>query len=817
MAVAVSYPGVYVQELPSGVRTIVGVSTSVGLFIGRAAQGEMYKPVRCLSYADFGRAFSTTYAKSDLARAVKLFYDNGGAECFVMRISDNTAVAAALMLKDEAKTDTLLVTAKSPGLFGNDIRVAVDYNTAQPEGTFNLEVFRWVTASSGALQRSQIETYAGLSMDVSHPRYVEDAVNFASGLITVADQRKATPLAGNGLSISGFAISSRTNAIFQAQLQSFITATRNKFRLGVGGRPPVLIDLSGIAASIPNTPAATETLLTNTINAQLPPGASVQVTFEDGPAGPATQDNTDTLLMVIAGVNADVVVEPATPASVDLAVPLMLGTAQGGIEVPRGGARRPAPTGVVTRADFSAFPNAFTNFGAVQQSAVNAVRVAGAEIPLTGAVALQTSPGTVNGPRMYQDLGASNQNDGRNGIREKLGRIASAINNKRAADSNFNWTAQVWGTRLALLAVGDVADLATTTLEAGFITPPFAVVNNVFGTATQPVSQNVRYYALAAPPPPPGAFYGNGVSGVDGGAPEPQNYEQAYTVVDREVDLFNLLVLPHDADHPDATSRALWGPASTFCQRKRAFLLIDPPRLPPGGWADHNDAVDASKGVNTLRVGLAKQYSAVYFPNLVIRENGKEVTVGPGGAIAGLMARIDGTRGVWKAAAGVEADIRGVVGVQRRFSDLENGVMNPRAVNTIRLFPNGIVAWGARTMDGDDAFASEYKYSNIRRLANYMEESLYRGLTWAVFEPNDEPLWSQIRLNVGAFMHNLFRQGAFQGATPKEAYFVRCDSTTTTQNDINLGIVNIVVGFAPLKPAEFVVLYLQQIAGQIQT
>ena len=138
-------------------------------------------------------------------------------------------------------------------------------------------------------------------------------------------------------------------------------------------------------------------------------------------------------------------------------------------------------------------------------------------------------------------------------------------------------------------------------------------------------------------------------------------------------------------------------------------------------------------------------------------------------------------------------------------------------MNTLRVFPDGVVSWGARTMDGDDGFASEYKYIPIRRLALFIEESLYRGLKWVVFEPNDEPLWAQIRLNVGAFMNNLFRQGAFQGQTPKDAYFVKCDSSTTTQNDRNLGIVNIVVGFAPLKPAEFVVLTLQQMAGQIQT
>ena len=128
----------------------------------------------------------------------------------------------------------------------------------------------------------------------------------------------------------------------------------------------------------------------------------------------------------------------------------------------------------------------------------------------------------------------------------------------------------------------------------------------------------------------------------------------------------------------------------------------------------------------------------------------------------------------------------------------------------------GILAWGARTMDGDDNTGSEYKYVPVRRLALFLEESLYRGLQWVVFEPNDEPLWSQIRLNVTAFMQGLFRQGAFQGRTPQEAYFVKCDAETTTQADRNLGIVNVWVGFAPLNPAEFVILSIQQMAGQLE-
>jgi hypothetical protein len=150
-------------------------------------------------------------------------------------------------------------------------------------------------------------------------------------------------------------------------------------------------------------------------------------------------------------------------------------------------------------------------------------------------------------------------------------------------------------------------------------------------------------------------------------------------------------------------------------------------------------------------------------------------------------------------------------------TDLENGRLNPLGINCLRSFPIiGRVVWGARTLRGADALADDWKYIPVRRLALFIEESLYRGTKWAVFEPNDEPLWAQLRLGVGAFMQNLFRQGAFQGKSPREAYFVRCDKDTTTQNHINLGIVNIHVGFAPLKPAEFVIIKIQQMAGQVE-
>jgi phage tail sheath protein FI len=190
-------------------------------------------------------------------------------------------------------------------------------------------------------------------------------------------------------------------------------------------------------------------------------------------------------------------------------------------------------------------------------------------------------------------------------------------------------------------------------------------------------------------------------------------------------------------------------------------------------------------------------------------------TFAPSGAVAGIFARTDSQRGVWKAPAGQEATLAGVPQLALNMTDLENGELNPLGINCLRTFPaSGRVVWGSRTLQGDDRLASQWKYIPIRRLALFLEESLYRGTQWVVFEPNDEPLWAQIRLNVGAFMQTLFRQGAFQGTTPQQAYFVKCDSETTTPTDQNNGIVNIVVGFAPLKPAEFVIIQIQQMSGQ---
>lgn len=278
-----------------------------------------------------------------------------------------------------------------------------------------------------------------------------------------------------------------------------------------------------------------------------------------------------------------------------------------------------------------------------------------------------------------------------------------------------------------------------------------------------------------------------------------------------DADLFNLLCIPPYLSTNDVDA-ALVSDAAAYCEKRRAMLLVDP----PAAWIDKDKA---KSGV--INVGTNSKNSALFFPRLTqpnpLHDNQMEDFV-PCGALAGVFARTDATRGVWKAPAGLDATLVGVPALSVLLTDGENGELNPLGVNCLRTMPAaGRIVWGSRTLQGDDRLASEWKYIPVRRTALYIEESLYRGTQWVVFEPNDEPLWAQIRLNVGAFMHNLFRKGAFQGTTPKDAYFVKCDKDTTTQNDINLGVVNIVVGFAPLKPAEFVIIQLQQMAGQIQS
>lgn len=790
MPVTVSYPGVYVQEVPSGVRTITGVSTSTALFVGQCADGPMDTPIRLFNYTDFTRNFSEDGATSDLARYVKLFFLNGGTTCWVVRIASG-ALKAKVTLNAEggaALSPSLDLVARNPGLIGNSLRIAVDYDTERPESTFNLRVFRRGRDAGGNPVELVPETWRNLSMDPTSATYAPTYLTQNSKLV------EATLAAGAPAATSGFSQSRRPvplTAGSAAAWDAIVTGGAQAFDISVGGSAFATVDLTttlgtaGEATLLPAIVAAIKAAL-----APLPgnPGLTVAVDTELAP--PAlfgAGAGTGKWIRIVA--SADVVVRPAVVG--DAAVALMLGTAQGGFEKGAFADRRPAPSGVSIRPS-AIVPATASRFSALDPGTI--LTLSGPTGPALVTFAelgggLQTG---VANAATWRDSYPVSLNDNSDGIRQKLALIASRLN-----EQNSPWSAKVTGYRLTFTK-RDTADDA--------VLGPITVAGWNLTVAER--GDNSALYALGTPAAGATRFATAGAAGDDGTPPKGADYDRAYLSADAQIDLFNLLVLPSAVG---VDRSLLWGTASVFCQRKRAFLVMDAPE-----WADAQAATDTTTGVAKVRIGLVKDYAALYFPRLVINENGLERPIGASGAVAGVMARTDGTRGVWKAPAGLEASLRGVVGLESRFSDLENGALNPRAINTLRVFPSGIVVWGARTVDGDDNTGSDWKYVPIRRLALFLEESLYRGIQWAVFEPNDEPLWAQLRMNVGSFMHSLFLQGAFQGSTSTDAYFVRCDEETTTQDDRNKGIVNIVVGFAPLKPAEFVVLYLQQMAGQVQ-
>jgi uncharacterized protein len=277
-----------------------------------------------------------------------------------------------------------------------------------------------------------------------------------------------------------------------------------------------------------------------------------------------------------------------------------------------------------------------------------------------------------------------------------------------------------------------------------------------------------------------------------------------------DADIFNLLCIPSFTADTDVSAET-WAAAQAYCRERRAMLLIDPPST----WKSPSDVI--AGGGLAGPVPTRDQNGMVFFPRVKMANplNDDQTEVfAPCGAIAGTYARTDAEQGVWKAAAGKDARLIGVEELAYTMTDDENGKLNSLGVNCLRSFPDtGRVIWGSRTTAGSDHLSSKWKYVPVRRLALYIEESLYRGTKWAVLEPNDERLWAQMRLSVGAFMDSLFREGAFLGVKPGEAYFVKCGRETMTQNDIDVGIINIEVGFAAVRPAEFVVIRIQQTTG----
>lgn len=302
-------------------------------------------------------------------------------------------------------------------------------------------------------------------------------------------------------------------------------------------------------------------------------------------------------------------------------------------------------------------------------------------------------------------------------------------------------------------------------------------------------------------------------AGDDGDPPTSTEFEDAFARMVKVRDI-NILMLPGQT-WDGGTGQAILGQAVAHCEATRnRMLIVD---LPPGTELTDDGAVqDLSLTTST--------YAVTYYPwplatNPYYNPDSnpaapRTVMVSPAAIAAGLWAKTDGRRGVWKAPAGVEFQLLGLSALEFTVGNEEQDFLNPAGVNAIRRQPGfGPVVWGTRTRS--TRANPEWRYVPVRRTAIFIEESIYNGIQWAVFEPNDHRLWSSLRTNIDSFMNGLFRAGAFQGEIANDAYFVRCGlGQTMTQDDIDRGMVIVLVGFAPLKPAEFVIVRIQQKVGQ---
>ncbi|WP_426211296.1 phage tail sheath family protein [Massilia sp. TWP1-3-3] len=761
MPSALTYPGVYLEEVSSGVRSITGVATSVAAFAGAAERGPVNSPVHLFSYSDYERRFGALVEEFELGYSVRQFFQNGGTDAWVVRVV-KSASRAEITLQSAAPLNVLKASAIDQGSDGNGIEVQVDYFTSNPGSTFNLTLLR---TSDGLVER-----YAELSMNSMSSRYAIEAVNGVSQLITL--ERLVSAPALNALT----AATSTSAAL--PDVGTLIDLNHNEFQISANGLAPLKIviapgDVAGASASLrlASLCAAIQAKVQALAN-----GRPAYAAFTAAPAGAS--------IALTSGAGGEFSSVRILPGERNNASGVLrLGAESGGAEIDGVAAIRPAPVPAPATLSSGAF--AAADLDALPDATHSALRIS-----LDGFSDLvDIGPALAVGATLADKLAD---------VARRLQTAVRALKPGMPAYRYFTATVSTAGgnTRV-VLATGTRGSGSTISVMPAAANSVAAELHLTSGTVTtSPVNVSLQ----------------SGTEVQFGSADVYTAFigsraERKGIYALEQVDLFNLLVLP-GIDDPGVLADA-----NAYCRERRAFFIIDAPK----GIKSPDEAVQLITGTDLPK----SDHAGVYYPWVYIADplrNGKPRLSAPSGTVAGLFARTDADRGVWKAPAGTEASLVGVQALAYQMTDSQNGTLNPLGMNSLRVFPvHGAVCWGARTLRGADQMTSEYKYVPVRRLALFLEESLYRGTQWIVFEPNDEPLWAQIRLNLGAFMNGLFRQGAFQGKTPREAYLVKCDRETTTQDDINHGIVNILVAFAPLKPAEFVVIRIQQLAGQIQT
>jgi phage tail sheath protein FI len=875
VAITPTFPGVYIEEIPSGLQGVTPVATSITAFVGRAPIGPTDAVLTCFSFSDFNRFYGGLSLDYPMSYAVRDFFNNGGSQAVIARLFEPLAGqgsgAATLpfpvsppmlpegwMLAAATATGATALTLSAPtGGSEGEPDIGMTFSMGSASGAqYTVMAYQPVDPTKNkAATLSFFPALAGAAGQV-YPictsLYFQQGPSPAGWVVSGQGQQQLTITQGTGIPDLGdsFTVGSDTT-VYTITAEPTVTMT-----------PANLLQVV-----VPFSPKPTKTLAVGQPLSISPPRISpMPMGWQISSIAPGATGKPSTLALLngtgsprigdqfTVGKNNIVYTVTGYTAATSKALAQLNFIVAGGGAMPTDpkafcfcctlNFTRPAPLDWAIGKAPKIGANLFTvsNNGGAASGVID-----------IGYTFLVQGDETVYTVRLY---------DQTSGVISFLPDAETAF----AGEIVFSPPLQLvaaspgeWGNTLTAMAdtngITDatskqfaVYDLETEdlfNLSLAWLDPRGRVLaaERYLNVAVKNTGASTRYpnrldrvltsqsslcrvgVLPLAPPASGSAAIGSG--GNDGDYLSPMTYigdqnQRTGLYIFEEIPLFNLMCIPPDRRLFDDVPLALQDldpavrqAAATYCTDRRAIYIVDPPAI----WDDEvNQGKIASidpeslgiTGENSAGIEVARN-AAVYFPRYIGEDlllKSQLATFAPCGMVAGVIAATDVSRGVWKSPAGIDAGLAGVTQLTVNLTDNQNGVLNPLGINCLRNFPViGPVVWGARTLRGADQFEDDYKYLSVRRLTLFIEDSLYRSTQWAVFEPNDESLWSTLRLSVTSFLADLARQGAFYN------YAVSCDSTTTTPTDIANGKVNILVQIAPVKPAEFVMIQIQQTAA----
>jgi len=848
MSMTLASPGIYIQEIPSTPQGIVGASTSATAFLDYFPRGPVNLATLVQSWNAFQRLFGGIDPRSEASYGVYQFFLNGGGSAWIIRLVDPASVAAVPVV-------ALSVTSPGGGAQASGATVTVDWNL---QGT----------APTGATTTILLSNNGGQSFTPVSPQPTITASGttgsapivlptVTAGFVNAAVQVLVKDSSGNFIS-SG---TSETFPILPTAAATAITVTAQTSPVNLpepvpvawtkltttppaaapasyavlmsvdGGKTfapvttnPQVIDASVATASIVNLPLPNQPITTAMIQVQafdssfnlLGAGNGAAFTLQATPitiSAPAA--NASVAIPLAAPSNQVSWTAPTVAAGATIASYRIDASLDGGVTfAPASPASVPASTAPL-QATLTALPATVeaSTPGAIRISALdaagNVLALGTVDVTFAPAAAGGVTPPVVPPAGSFQ-LAAASQGAWGNSVQVTLSPGGSSGSFNIVALDTSTGRSENW------------SNLTSLDPNAGSYAP------NVLGSGSQlvalvPAQAGATGLVFQPPTEPVTLALANGSdASLAPGAPRWAGGEliaNAFAVGNPLLPLeqiapntFNTLSMPAIAEYytqNEGGFETAVNQALTFCAANEAFFIMDIPSTVSTPALMQTFATPYLSATNIS--------GAVYYPRLVMPDPANAFrprNVASSGTIAGVYANNDTTVGVWKAPAGTTAVLQGATPAVPVI-DSDNGNLNQMGINALRTFPiYGSIVWGARTLAGANQIQSQYQYIPVRRLTDYIELSLKNSLTWAVFQPNAQPLWTNLQVAISTFLAGLYSQGALFGATPAQAYFVQVDSTTTTPTDVAQGICNVVIGIAPVEPAEFIILQFELLAGQ---